>query len=197
MDSYIGMIMPWALNWAPVDWLPCDGRALPIQQYAALYSLIGITYGGNGTTNFNLPDLRGRVPVGMGQQLGGSNFVIGKVGGLETTTLTANQLPPHVHTFSGSVNVNVGAPANSGEPTTNTPAANTCLSKANDSTGGEANIYNTNPPTMMTAIMNSTATVSGNTGAVGSGLPFNNIQPYQVINYIICVNGLYPQRPNV
>ncbi|MFB9326036.1 phage tail protein [Paenibacillus aurantiacus] len=195
MEAFVGMIMPWPMNWAPVDWLPCDGRELNIQQYAALYSLIGVTYGGNATTNFKLPDLRGRVPVGMGQQPGGANYVIGTVGGTETTTLTNSQLPPHNHTFSGTANVSIGAPANTGDATTNTPAANTSLSVAKDSSGDVANIYNTTAPTMMTASMNATASVSGTTGVAGTGMPFSNVQPYQTINYIICVNGLYPQRP--
>ncbi|MFT9848535.1 phage tail protein [Aneurinibacillus sp. REN35] len=195
MDAFIGTILPWAISWAPRYWLPCDGRALNINEYQALYSLIGVTYGGNGTTTFNLPDLRGRVPVGMGQQPGSTNFVIGSHGGTENTTLTTTQLPVHNHTFSGNVHVNIGAPANTDAPTTNTPAANTSLSVAKDSTGDVANIYNTNAPTMMTATMSSTATVSGATGAAGVGQPFSNIQPYQVINYIICVNGLYPNRP--
>ncbi|MBN6186367.1 tail fiber protein [Aneurinibacillus sp. BA2021] len=195
MEAFIGTILPWSLNWAPVDWLPCDGRQLNMQQYPALYSLIGVTYGGNATTTFNLPDLRGRVPVGMGQQPGGTNFVIGTTGGAQNTTLLTSNLPPHVHTFSGTVNVNVGAPANTSDPTTNTPAADTSLSVAKDSSEGGANIYNTDPPTLMTATMSSTTTVSGTTGIAGTGLPFSNMQPYQVINYIICVNGLYPQRP--
>ncbi|MFB9326035.1 phage tail protein [Paenibacillus aurantiacus] len=195
VEAYIGMIMPWSLNWAPVDWLPCDGRELNVQQYQALYSLIGNTYGGTAPRTFKLPDLRGRVPVGMGQQPGGTNYVISTVGGTETTALTSNQLPAHNHTVSGTANVSVGAPANTGEPTTNTPAANTSLSKAQDSTAGEANIYNTSPPTMMTATMNTTASVSGTTGVAGSGMPFSNVQPYQVINYIICVSGLYPPKP--
>ncbi|WP_433944205.1 phage tail protein [Paenibacillus sp. SN-8-1] len=195
MEAFVGMIMPWSLNWAPVNWVPCDGRTLMINQYQALYSLIGVTYGGDARTTFQVPDLRGRVPVGMGQQPGGANYVIGTFGGTETTTLTNSQLPAHAHTFSATANVSVGAPANASDPTTNTPAANTSLSVGQDSTGGEANIYNTAAPTMMTATMNTTASISGTTGVAGTGLPFSNVQPYQVINYIICVNGLYPQRP--
>ena len=195
MDSYIGTILPWAMNWAPIGWLPCDGRTLNVMEYQALYSLIGVTYGGTPSVNFKLPDLRGRVPVGMGQQPGGSNFVIGTVGGTEATTLTSNNLPPHNHALSGTVNVNVGAPANTSDPTTNTPASNTTLSVAHDSSDAAANIYNTNPPTLMTATMNTSATISGSTGVTGSGQPINNVQPYQVINYIICVNGQYPTRP--
>ncbi|MFB9326038.1 phage tail protein [Paenibacillus aurantiacus] len=195
MEAYVGMIMPWPMDWAPANWLPCDGRLVTINGYEMLYSLIGVTYGGDGRTTFKLPDLRGRVPIGMGQQPGGANYVIGTVGGTETTALTTSSLPAHVHTFSGTANVNVGAPANTGEPTTSIPAANTSLSIGKDSTAGEANIYNTAPPTMMTATMNATASVSGSTGVAGAGQPFNNVQPYQVINYIICVNGWYPRRP--
>lgn len=195
MESYIGTIMPWALNWAPNDWLPCDGRTLNVNQYQALYALIGVTYGGTPSVNFKLPDLRGRVPVGMGQQPGGSNFVIGTVGGTETTTMMSNNLPPHNHALSGTINVNIGAPANISDPTTNIPASNTSLAKSHDSSDADANIYNTDPPTLMTATMNTTATISGSTGVTGSGVPFNNVQPYQVINYIICVNGLFPTRP--
>ncbi|BAU26762.1 microcystin-dependent protein [Aneurinibacillus soli] len=195
MEAFVGTILPWALDWAPVGWLPCDGRQLNINQYQVLYSLLGIKYGGNGSATFNLPDLRGRVPVGMGQQPGNTNFVIGTSGGAESSTLTINQLPAHNHTFSGTANVSVGAPANTSVPTTNTPAANTSLSVAKDSTGDVANIYNTSAPTMMTATMNVTTTVSGTTAVSGNGQSFTNMQPYQVINYIICVEGLYPPRP--
>lgn len=195
MEAFIGTILPWAVDWAPVDWALCNGAVLPINQYQALFSLIGTKYGGNGTTTFALPDLRARVPIGMGQQPNTQNYVMGTVGGVETVTLTNQNLPAHNHTFSANVNLNVGAPANAGEPTTNTPAANTTLSVGHDSVGDVANIYNTSAPTFMTQTMAVTGTTSGTTGVAGSGLPVTNVQPYQVINYIICLNGLYPSRP--
>ena len=96
MESIIGEIKLWAINYAPTNWHLCDGTLLPIQQNAALYSLLGTAYGGNGTTTFALPDLRGRVPVGTGT----SNGVVynrGQQAGVENVTLTTPNIPQHTH----------------------------------------------------------------------------------------------------
>lgn len=191
----MGMLMPWAMDWEPAGWALCDGRLMQIEQHQELFTLLGTKYGGDGETTFALPDLRGRVPVGMGQQ-GESQvapYVLGSIGGAETTKMRIENLPPHTHSVTGNVTVNVGAPANTGEPTTNVPAANTSISMAIDSTGANANIYNTNAPTMMIATIPSTATVSGTTDSAGDGEPIHFMQPYQVVNYIIAILGIYPK----
>ena len=99
LRNYIGEIDIYPFNFAPLNWNACDGTLLPIQQYTALFSLIGTYYGGNGTTNFQLPDLRSRVIVGTGQGLGLSNYVPGETGGTENTSILINNLPQHNHTI--------------------------------------------------------------------------------------------------
>lgn len=157
MEAFIGSILLFAGTYAPRDWLFCHGQQLPIQQHAALYSILGTTYGGNGTTTFNLPDLRGRVPLQAGQGPGLSNYPLGQAGGLEVVTLTHSQLPPHNH----GVQLATGPGAGPGLVPGPTAAA---------------------PQTVTTQL-------------AGTGNPHENRQPFLALNYIICVVGLYPERP--
>lgn len=171
-DPYIGEIRMFAFNYAPVDWLPCNGQLLPINQYQALFALIGTTYGGNGTTNFALPDLRGRVPMGFGQGPGLTSRNIGNASGNETTTLLATQMPAHTHTVNAQT-----SPGNTNVPTNN------ILGNAggfdNDFTNATAN-------TIMSGTMVNSA---------GGSQPFSIIQPSLAVGYCISINGLWPQRP--
>lgn len=229
MEAFIGTIFPWPMNWAPDGWALCNGQILPISQYQALFSLIGNYYGGDGRTNFALPNLCGRIPVGMGQLPGGQNYPLAANGGAETSALTTNNLPAHNHgaalsgaTVSGnissgsitngscSVNVNLPANATNTAATVPAPDSNCCLGAATY-LGKAVNIYSTNDPniTLKNNSVTATGTVTGNvTGAVtgtatgnvtvnntGNGQPVPNMQPYLVLNYIICMQGLYPPRP--
>ena len=101
MEGYLAQIMFMALNFTPRNWAPCDGRLISIASNTALFSLLGTTYGGNGTTTFALPDLRGRVPVGQGSGPGLSPYSLGQMGGVETVTLTTTQIPSHTHAPDG------------------------------------------------------------------------------------------------
>src|ERR1700742_2469234 len=96
-DQFIGEIRLFPYNFAPRDWAFCQGQLLPISQYAALFSLLGVNYGGNGTTNFGLPDLRDKVPIHWGQGPGLTDIVIGETAGEPSVTLLTAQLPPHNH----------------------------------------------------------------------------------------------------
>jgi len=136
-----------------------------------LYNLIGTTYGGNGTTNFNLPDLRGRGVVSMGQGTGLSPYVLGQSGGSEQVTLTASQIGSHTHALSGAATT-----------TNSSPATNEALG-----TTAAENIYATSGATTQL----SPATIGL---APGSGQPHENRQPYQTINYIIALYGIYPSQ---
>ncbi len=100
LDPFIGEVELFGFNFAPVGWMTCDGQLLPISQYTALFSLLGTYYGGNGTSNFALPDLRGRVPVNQGQGPGLTPKTIGQPGGTETTTLSILQMPAHTHAIT-------------------------------------------------------------------------------------------------
>src|SRR5271169_2224155 len=110
-QPFIGEIRIVGFNFAPRSWAFCDGQLLSIAQNSALFALIGTTYGGDGTTNFALPDLRGRAPLHTGQSSGTSSYVLGQSGGVESVTLTVSQMPAHVHSASAQAGgTNVASP---------------------------------------------------------------------------------------
>jgi microcystin-dependent protein len=171
-DPYLGEITTFAGNFAPVGWALCQGQLLPIAQNEALFSLIGTTYGGDGVSNFALPNLASRIPLHQGTGSGLSPRVIGELGGSETVTLTTGQLAIHNHiaVCSNTTANNSASPVNNFWST---------------DPGGNTGAYSTTSGTTMAA------TAIGNTGG---GQPHNNVQPYLVINYIIALEGIYPSR---
>jgi len=174
MEPFIGQIEVFGFNFAPKGWAQCNGQLLPISQYSALFSLLGVTYGGDGRTTFGLPDLRGRVAINQGQGPGLSTYTIGQAAGAETVTLTTLQIPAHTHTAV--------LRGNSEGATSNEPS--------NKSLGAGANIFNTNPPESGEALNASSIQVA----PTGGSLPHNNMQPYLTINYCIALEGVFPQR---
>lgn len=187
-DYFIGEIRMFAGDFAPVDFAFCDGRQLQINDYQALYSLIGTTYGGDGKTTFNLPDLRGRVAVGIGTGLDSTGNpltprTIGQILGSEQVALVPSNTPSHTHTFNVT-----NTPANSAEAA-GPSATNARTFGAFTKQGPITGLYSTNGP--------STA-VSLNQGALvkagGNGRPHNNMMASRAINYIIAVEGLYPSQ---
>lgn len=183
MDAYTGQIILFAGDYQPEGWAFCDGRQLPIQTYAALYSLIGTTYGGDGRTTFNLPDLRGRVAISQGQGIARAPApqltarVLGQAFGTETVPLQLAQMPGHNHALQA-----FNAPASSLVPTGNLPAI----------TQGSNTAYLTPPPGSSPAA----STLATNAvNVTGAGQPHDNRMATQTLNYLICLNGLYPQRP--
>ncbi|HWT76563.1 MAG TPA: tail fiber protein [Mobilitalea sp.] len=173
MDAFLSQIIPWTSPRIPKDFHLCDGTILQIIQNQALFALIGNLYGGNGTTTFALPDLRGRVVLGAGQQPGSTNYNIGTAGGSETVALTATQIPVHSHVVYAS---NSTSAPGSGIGTNNllgTPINN-------------AKMYVTSATNTQ---MHQNSVKTAGTGAV-----HENMQPFQVVNYIICTSGLFPSR---
>jgi microcystin-dependent protein len=171
---FIGEITIVAFGYPPVGWALCDGSLLPIQGNEALYSLIGTMYGGNGTTNFGLPDLRGRIPVGMGTGPGLTPVTQGEKAGVENVALASPELPLHSH--------NVAAAAAGGRGATQNP--NGCVYAANAS----APIWA--PPPTPAVAMNSAMVASS-----GGSQAHENRMPYLALNYYIALQGLYPTRP--
>jgi microcystin-dependent protein len=171
VETFLGEIRMFAGNFAPTGWAFCQGQLLPIAQNQALFSLLGTTYGGNGTTTFALPDLRGRVPVGFGQGPGLSNRVIGEQFGSELVTLNINQMPSHNHTVNA-----VTTEGNQNLPTNSLPA-NT---KALDKEYSDANANTTMKATMV--------------NPTGGSQPFGVSQPSLGVNFIIALQGIYPSR---
>ena len=166
MDQYLGEIRLVAFNFAPQGWAPCDGRLLPINQNQALFALLGTYYGGDGKTTFALPDLRGRVPVGTGQAVAGSDYAIGSTGGAESVKLAVGQLPSHAHPVR----------ANSGPATTKEPA------NAVPAKGGA---YAPTQNVKMSSVM---------LGKTGGGQVHENRQPYLSLGYIIALTGIFPSQ---
>ena len=184
IEPFIGEITMFAGNFAPRGWAFCSGQLLPINQNQALFSILGTTYGGDGRTTFGLPDLRGRVPVHAGNGPGLSDYRLGQKGGSETTTLTINQLPSHNHQGS-SHNHQIEA---SNSPANSSEVSGTVMGKA----VGMPGLYsNKTPDTNMKPTGDAGGGSSGNTGG-NQGVSI--IQPYQTINYIIALQGVFPSR---
>ena len=178
-EPLIGAIFMFAGNFAPRGYALCNGQTMSISQNAALFSILGTFYGGNGTTTFQLPNLQGRVPVGVGNGAGLTPISIGEVGGVQSVTLNASTMP--IHTHSATVTINA---ANDGRPSTDNPSGAVL-----DSTGGN-NIYASAPDgTKMNSGM-ATAVVS----PTGGSQPFSIQNPYVGINYIIALVGVFPTR---
>ena len=200
MDTFIGQIIMFAGNFAPRDWAFCDGELLPISQNQSLYSILGTTYGGDGRTTFGLPDFRGRVPIGQGQGNGLTTRRMGEQIGIEDVTLSTAQMPIHSHaaetTISGS-SVTAKLKASSAEGTTNVPL-NNYLAKPSNIGLQSINMYDSSADIEMAsdAIEIDLSAVTANTTSddTGGNSAHNNIQPSLVMNYIICVNGVYPSR---
>ena len=161
----------------------CQGQLLPINQYSALFSILGTTYGGNGQTTFGLPNLQGRVPVGSGSGAGLSKVDLGQMGGAESVTLTPAQIPAHTH--ATTVTINTGSDTN---------LTNVATGKAlsSDAKGGGV------PPLMYTDSVKTTSLRADSTtvtvGNTGGSLPHGIMQPYLGMNYIICLEGIFPSR---
>lgn len=180
MDPYVGEIRMYAgANWAPEGWHLCDGSLLSINEYSALYALLGTTYGGDGVNNFALPNLVGRVPVGQGQgKVQNTQLTprqLGQTGGADMVSLAVENLPAHSHT----------AYATSLAATTNIPGS--AVASANGGTTVKAYaVPDSNSATKVT--MSSGALCA----AQGGNQPHNNKMPSLSINFIICINGIFP-----
>ncbi len=170
-DPFLGEITTFAGNFAPVGWALCHGQLLPIAGNDALFSLIGTTYGGDGTSTFALPNLASRIPLHQGTGSGLSPRVIGELGGSETVNLSTGQLAAHNHTAVCS-----NTTGNNASPINNYWSTDS---------GGNTGAYSTTSGSTMAATA---------IGVAGGGQPHNNVQPYLVINYIIALEGIYPSR---
>jgi microcystin-dependent protein len=171
-SPYLSEIRIFSFNYAPKGWALCNGQTMAIQQNAALFSLLGTTYGGNGVSTFQLPNLQGNVPISMGTSPTGTPYSEGEVAGEINHTLTYNEMPMHTHTMQASA---VAATQNS--PTSNSPA---------QPVSAVGNIYG---PVSGAATMAQQAV-----GVTGGSQPHNNMQPYLVLNFCIALQGIFPTR---
>lgn len=175
-DPFLSEIKIVSFNFPPKFWALCNGQLLPINQNQALFSLLGTTYGGNGSTTFALPDLRGKLPIHTG-----SGHTLGETGGTASVTLTQQQMPSHTHLMRGRT-----------EQATLVGGAIPGVAKSLAQAAAAAtppidvNIYATGGPT---ATMNPASVTN-----VGGSQPHNNMMPYLVLNFVIALQGIFPSR---
>jgi microcystin-dependent protein len=167
-QPFIGQIGIFGFNFPPRNWAQCDGQLLPIAQNTALFSILGTTYGGNGTTTFGLPDLRGRVPLQQGQGPGLSQYNLGQQSGSVEVSLTANQIPAHNHAINASSN-----------PPSQGAVANAVWAQA------------ANVPYAASADASMSAAALGN---AGGSQPHDNMAPSLALNFCIALQGIFPPR---
>jgi microcystin-dependent protein len=172
METFLGQILMVAFNFAPKGWALCNGQLLPINQNQALFSLLGTYYGGNGTTNFALPNLQGRVPVHQGSN-GSGNYVMGAIGGVETVALAVNNLPSHNHPANCSTTHGTNA----------SPSKNYLAEMSRGGTALFAYAATANAQMAPAAI-----------GTTGGNVPVSVVQPYLCINFIIALQGIFPSQ---
>lgn len=182
MEGMIGEIRMFGGNFAPRAWALCDGQLLPIAQNTALFSILGTIYGGDGRTTFALPDVRGRCVLGPGNGPGLSSYREGTKGGAETRTMTVATMPSHNHTFQfvASDKAPVNGQATTFCQLTVTPDPSSGLTAAAVRYSSSAN-----------ASMHQDTFAVSNTGG---GQSFTNMMPWQAVNYVICLQGVFPSR---
>lgn len=172
LDPFVGQIMAAGFGAIPRGWAPCNGQLLPIQQNQALFSLLSVTYGGDGIQTFALPDLRGRTIIGSDM----GSVPWGLVNGSEAVTLLPQQLPAHNHSIAATTKVGT---SRSASPANNVFAASNSTEMIFAPAGSSEVRLATNT----------------NIGNAGNGMQHNNMQPYLALNYIIALNGVFPSRP--
>jgi microcystin-dependent protein len=163
-NPYVGEIRLVGFNFAPLGWAMCDGQILAIAQNDVLFQLLGTTYGGDGVSTFALPDLRGRIPIHMGQGPGTSSYVLGETGGTETVTLASSQLPSHTHTVAAA------AGGNDSSASSDMPAS-----------GG---------PDLYARAAGGAPSMS--VMPTGGNQPHDNMAPFVAMNFVIALNGVFP-----
>lgn len=176
MDAYIGTICVFGFNFAPYQWAYCNGQIMAISQNTALFSLLGVTYGGNGTTTFGLPNLQGRAAIDQGQLQGGSLYTMGETAGTDSVTVLTSNMPAHNHP------VTLALKGNDRDNSSQSPAGAYPATSA-----GGVNIFNSSQNANMKS---PTVTI----GTSGGSIPIPISDPSLVMNYSICLYGMYPSR---
>ncbi|KIO77480.1 hypothetical protein TH53_09435 [Pedobacter lusitanus] len=180
-QPFVGEIAMVGFNFPPNGWATCDGQLMPISQNTALFSLLGTYYGGDGRSTFALPNLKGSVPIGIGQGPGLSDRVLGEVSGTPNETLSFQEMPMHTHALGAGLKT--GTAPNTANAVASLPAAAT----------NTDNLYaNTASATDYMAPL--AVNLNPQTSVSGGNLPHNNMQPYLVVNFVIALRGVFPQR---
>ncbi|MEL6559787.1 MAG: tail fiber protein [Bacteroidota bacterium] len=196
MDAFLTLMCGWGPNWAPRGWAECNGQLLAISQFTAVFSLIGTIYGGDGRTTFALPEMRGRVPVKYGSGPGLMTYPIGARSGTEFVTLSLQEMPIHSHSFNSS-GLSGAILATNVDGDSEVPGPNKVLAKgtvpAMPPVGANtAQIYSDGTPN--TSVGGVSISGSGAIGNNGGSQSHENRMPFQVMNWIFCLQGIFPSR---
>jgi len=173
-DQFVAEIRIFPFNFAPTGWAFCDGQLMPISQNTALFALLGTVYGGDGKSNFALPDMQGNAPMQPGQGQGLSERILGEMSGVESITLLQSEIPVHTHTV-----MTMSDPG-----TLQAPGPDRILARSSNATA-----YQTNTSANLQMMAPQALALAG------GGLPHNNMQPYLTLNFCIALQGIFPQRP--
>lgn len=187
IDSYMGVVAPFAGNFAPRGWMTCSGQLLSIAQFDALFSLLGTTYGGNGTTTFGLPNLNGRVAVG-----GGGQYDPGEMAGTGSTTLLQSQLPLHSH--DGNAQVGVALQEATTPATASQASATATLGQSVGTYGRDPVTVQIYAPAPGTVGLPAQLQMTAQLAVSGQNQPVGILQPVLALTQCICVEGIYPPR---
>lgn len=194
MEVFMGTIQPFAFNFAPRGWALCNGQTISISQYSALFALLGVNFGGNGQTTFMLPNLQGRLPLGMGTGLGLTQRTIGDTAGSENVSATLSNLPAHTHTLTGvtaSTTLQLANPASN--PMTSPTPTNSFIGTSGTGPSSAA-IYSDQLGGSPVPAQGLTTTVSGTVSPSGGGAPMAVMNPFLAVNFSIALEGIFPPR---
>lgn len=194
MEVFMGTIQPFAFNFAPRGWALCNGQTISISQYSALFALLGVNFGGNGQTTFMLPNLQGRLPLGMGTGLGLTQRTIGDTAGSENVSATLSNLPAHTHTLTGvtaSTTLQLANPASN--PMTSPTPTNSFIGTSGTGPSSAA-IYSDQLGASPVPAQGLTTTVSGTVSPSGGGAPMAVMNPFLAVNFSIALEGIFPPR---
>lgn len=174
LNPFVAEVCCFPYNFPPKGWAFCDGQLLPLSQNTALFSLLGTFYGGDGKSNFALPNIQGSVPLHQGQSSTGTEYFLGQTGGEETVTLLQSEMPGHSHSLM----------ANAVTGDTNSPSPGVSLARSHNATAYQ-NVTNQNLVSLDVSAISPS----------GGSLPHNNLMPYLTLNFCIAMQGIFPQRP--
>src|SRR5471030_2584967 len=194
MDVFMGTVMTFGFNFAPNGWALCNGQIMNIQQYQALFTLLGTVYGGNGSQTFGLPKLQSRLPICQGTGPGLTARVMGENSGTETITATLNNLPNHTHTLTGITPTTTLQLANPASNPASVPTATNAYLGASGGGPGLATIYSDAQGASPVALKGAATKVSGSVSPNGTGLPMDSMNPFLVLNFSIALQGSFPSR---
>jgi len=194
MDVFMCTVMTFGFNYAPNGWALCNGQIMNIQQYQALYALLGTVYGGNGSQTFGLPNLQSRLPICQGTGPGLTTRVMGENSGTESITATLNNLPNHTHTLTGITATTTLQLANPASNPASVPTATNAYLGASGGGPGLATIYSDAQGASPVALKGAATTVSGSVSPTGTGLPMDSMNPFLVLNFSIALQGSFPSR---